>query len=475
MAGHVGVDDYALARVPMNKRYSWWSVAVQRFGQVSALSQFLLGSTIGFGMSFWNAFLAFTFGAIILELVSILIGMIGAKEGMQTSLLARWTGFGYGGSSVVGVAIGISLIGWFGIQSGVSAEGLVSLIGVLPAWAWALVFGIAVTLVVMGGFGSMKWVAYITVPAFLVLVGWSIGSELINHNFGELVRSAPPGPPMSLLTGTTLVAGGFIVGAVITADMTRFNRTGADVVKQTVVGFTVGEYLIGMSGVLLAHAVRSDDVITIVTSSVGWIGTLVIILGTIKINDWNLYSSSLGAVNFLGVILKRPVNRGMLTLIIGVVGSVLAAAGALNAFIQFLTVLAVAFPPIVGIVVAEYYVVKTWRKDLDRSRAEGRLPESSPTWVPTTLVVWVVSALVGHFVHVGLPSINSLVLAFVLYVVAGKLGLVRGVGVSPTEAGTAPSVDPVDVAAPARSASAPAPARNTSQHTPNLNDPEVAQ
>ncbi|NNG37585.1 purine-cytosine permease family protein [Nakamurella aerolata] len=431
--GHVGVDDYALARVPRSARYSWWSVAVQRFGQVSALSQFLLGSTIGFGMTFWGAFWAFTLGAIILELVSILVGIIGAKEGLQTSLLARWTGFGYGGSSVVGVAISISLIGWFGIQSGVSAEGLLSLIGVLPLWAWSLVFGLAVTLVVMGGFGSMKWVAYITVPAFLILVGWSVGKELTGHNLGDLVRSAPAGPQISLLTGTTLVAGGFIVGAVITADMTRFNRSSADVVKQTVVGFTIGEYLIGMSGVLLAHAVRSDNIITIVTSSVGWVGTLVIILGTLKINDWNLYSASLGTVNFLGVVLRRRVNRGLLTLIIGVIGSVLAAAGILDKFMDFLIILGVAFPPIVGIMVAEYFVVKLWRGQLDSTRADGTLPASSPTWVPVTLLIWLAAALIGHFVHWGLPSINSLVVAFVLYVVIGKLGGIKGYGVSRTE------------------------------------------
>jgi cytosine permease len=40
--------------------------------------------------------------------------------------------------------------------------------------------------------------------------------------------------------------------------------------------------------------------------------------------------------------------------------------------------------------------------------------------------------LIGYFVSWGLPSINSLAAAFVLYVVAGKLGLVRGVGVSRT-------------------------------------------
>lgn len=432
MAAHVGVDDYALTRVPTTARYSWWTVAVQRFGQVSALSQFLLGSTLGFGMGFWDAFLAFTFGAVILEIVSIGVGIIGSREGLQTSMLARWTGFGQGGSAVVGVAIGISLIGWFGIQSGVSAEGLVSLIGVLPPWAWSLLFGLAVTFIVLWGFASMKWVAYLTVPAFLVLVAWSIGSELFAHDVGTLVASAPAGPSLSLLEGTTLVAGGFIVGAVITPDMTRFNRSAADVVKQTVVGFTVGEYLIGMSGVLLAHAIRSDDVITIVTSSVGWVGTLVIILGTLKINDWNLYSSGLGVVNFVGTVFGKHVNRAMATLVLGVVGSVLAAGGILDSFIGFLTVLGVAFPPIAGIMVAEYFVVKQWRPELERSRAAGTVPETAPTWVPATLVIWLVAALIGYFVSWGLPSINSLVTAFVLYVVTGKLGLVRGVGVSRT-------------------------------------------
>lgn len=431
-AGHVGVDDYALTRVPRRARYSWWTVAVQRFGQVSALSQFLLGSTLGFGMSFWSAFWAFTLGAVVLELVSIGVGIIGAREGLPTSLLTRWTGFGHGGSAVVGLAIAISLIGWFGIQSGVSAEGLVSLIGVLPTWVWSLLFGLAVTFIVLWGFASMKWVAYLTVPAFLVLVTWSIGRELAGHDVGALIAAPPPGPELSLLQGTTLVAGGFIVGAVITPDMTRFNRSDADVVKQTVVGFTVGEYLIGMSGVLLAHAVRSDDVITIVTSSVGWVGTLVIILGTLKINDWNLYSSGLGLVNFVGTVLGRRVNRALATLALGVVGSVLAAAGILDSFMDFLILLGVAFPPIAGIMVAEYFVVKRWRGELERSRAAGTLPETAPTWVPATLLVWLAAALLGGLVSWGLPSINSLVAAFVLYVAAGKLGLVRGVGVSRT-------------------------------------------
>ncbi|SDY81588.1 cytosine permease [Saccharopolyspora shandongensis] len=434
MASSVGVDDYALTRVPAGARYSWWSVAVQRFGQVSALSQFLLGATLGFGMTFWNAFLALTLGAVILEIVAIFVGIIGAREGLSTSMLARWTGFGRAGSALIGLAIAISLIGWFGIQSAVSAKGLVALVGGLPEWGWALVFGLIVTAVVLRGFGSMAWVAYVTVPAFLVLVGWSIGVELWQHDIGALMASAPPGPQLSLLEGTTLVAGGFITGAVITPDMTRFNRSVGDVVKQTLVGITLGEYVIGLAGVLLAHAVRSADITTIVTSSVGWVGILVVVAGTVKINDWNLYSSGLGLVNFVGTVFGKRLDRGVATAMFGLIGSVLAAVGILDQFTGFLTVLGVVFPPIGGIMVAEYFIVRRWRGELEASRALGEIPASAPNWVPATLVVWLVASLVGGFVEIGLPSINSLVLAFVLYVVAGKLGLVRGVGSTRTTA-----------------------------------------
>ncbi|MFD0485186.1 purine-cytosine permease family protein [Kineococcus sp. GCM10028916] len=436
MATASAVDDHALGRVPDTARYSWWSVAVQRFGQMSALSQFLLGATLGFGMTFWNAFLAFTLGAVILEVVAVFVGIIGAREGMSTSMVARWLGFGRGGSALIGLAIGISLIGWFGIQSAVSAQGLAATLGVLPAWGWSLLFGLVVTAICVAGFDKMAWTAYVTVPLFLVLVGWAIIGELLSHDVGTLISQAAPGPQISVAAGTTIVAGGFIVGAVVTPDMTRFNRSTADVVKQTLVGVTLGEYVIGMAGVLLAHAVGSDQITTILTSSVGWVGVLIVVLGTVKINDWNLYSSGLGVVNFIGTLTGRPVNRALTTAVLGVVGSLLAAGGILGRLTDFLTILGVVFPPIAGIMVAEYFVVKRWRGVLESSRADGgAVPSTSPTWVPATLAVWLVASLVGHFVTVGLGSVNSLVVGFVLYVVAGKTGLLREVGSSRTTDG----------------------------------------
>jgi cytosine permease len=196
--------------------------------------------------------------------------------------------------------------------------------------------------------------------------------------------------------------------------------------------------------VLLAHAAGSGDIVAIVTSSVGLIGLLIVLTGTLKINDWNLYSSSLGLVNFVSTAFRRDLHRVTTTIVLGVVGSVLAAAGILGHFTDFLIVLGVAFPPIAGIMVAEYFIVRKWRPELDATRIPGTLPATAPRVVPATLVVWAISSVVGYVVTWGIPSITSLVLSVVLYVVAGRLGLVRGVGLARTRTlETLPESQPV--------------------------------
>lgn len=435
-------DDYALSRVPHTARKHWFGIAVQRFGQVSALTQFLLGATLGYAMTFGEAALAFLFGSLILEVVIIFVGFIGQREGLHTALLARWTGFGEVGAALVGLAIGISLVGWFGIQSALSAQSLDGLMpGVMPVWLWSLLFGLAVTAIVAFGFVGMQWLANITVPLFLFLVAWSIIGELSRHDIGELLTGPAPGPTMSVWAGTGVVAGGLIVGAIISADMTRFNRSNADVVKQTVVGVTLGEFVIGLSGVLLAHAAKSGDIIAIITSSVGFIGLLIVITGTLKINDWNLYSSTLGLVNFFSTTFGKNLNRVTITIVLGIAGSVLAAVGILNKFTDFLIILSVAFPPIAGIMVAEYYIVRRWRPELDSSRAAGRLPATAPRIVPVTIVIWILASLAGYFITWGIPAVLSLLISMILYVIAGKLGWIRPIGSVATQETASPSTD----------------------------------
>jgi cytosine permease len=110
----------------------------------------------------------------------------------------------------------------------------------------------------------------------------------------------------------------------------------------------------------------------------------------------------------------------------GAAGSVLSAVGIINRFVSFLTVIGVVVPPVAGIMIADYFVVTTWRGRLEASRRRGELPDQPPRWVPACLLVWVISAAAGYWVHIGIPAMNSVLLAFLLYAAAGKLGLTQG-------------------------------------------------
>ncbi|TMR36660.1 cytosine permease [Actinomadura geliboluensis] len=416
-AGH---DDYSLVRVPAEARRSWISVAVQRFGQVSSFQQFMVGAVLGYGMTFWDAVLAITIGSVMLEAITILLGVAGVREGLSTSVLARWAGFGRRGSALVGMLVAVSLAGWFGVQNGVFAQGMHDLTGWSHEWVWAVLGGAAITAVTTYGFQTMAWVGYLAVPAFLVLALVSIADALRDHSLGALVTSSPPGPHLSLGAGVTLVSGAFILGAIMTPDMTRFNRRPADVVKQTLISVTLGEYLIGMIGVLLAHAARTDDVVGIVTSSSGLLGTLVLATAILKINDWNLYSSSLGLVNAIHVLTGRRVGRVPVTVVLGAAGTLLSAAGIVHRFTGFLTTIGVLAPPVAGIIIAEYFVVRTCRAPLRSGRDAGAAPPEPADWMPRALVSWA-AGTAAAVTGLGIATVTSVTVAFLVHAALGRL------------------------------------------------------
>jgi cytosine permease len=404
------------------------SVALQRFGQISSFHQFLLGATLGAGLKFWDAFWAFTIGSVVLEIITILIGIIGVRQGLSTSVVARWTGLGRKGSALVGLLMTISLVGWFAFQNSFFAKGLQEVTGVLPFWAWSLIGGIAVTLIVIYGFHAMTWTAYITVPAFLALAIYAAVTALQDHSLTALINSAPvaapddPKVPHTLTAGVTIVAGAFMIGAIMTPDMTRYNRNNSDVVKQTLIGVTLGQYLVGMTGVLLAHVVSTNqDAAQLITASAGMFGVIILIAAILKINDWNLYSSGLGLVNTIQVLFGKKINRTTATLILGVIGATLSALGAVDYFVPFLNHIGIITPPVAGIMIAEYYVVRRWRAQLESTREAGTLPSHAPDWIVSSLVCWAGGALVGYYVTWGFPTINSVVSGFLLYVIIGSL------------------------------------------------------
>ncbi|MGW6400824.1 cytosine permease [Streptomyces sp. NPDC055134] len=446
----LGSDDYSLTRVPRDRRLGFWTMLLQWLAQSGSISQFTLGATIGVGMTFGNAFLAFTLGAVILEVVIFAIGLAGMREGLATPMLTRWIGFGRNGSALVSFVIAVSLVGWFGVQNTIFGNSVSALVGG-PSWMWCVAAGLAITVLVIFGFRYMALFAKIVTPLFFAMVAWSVTNALMDHSIGDLISSPAPGQTIPLAVAATAIAGGYMTGAIVSPEMTRYNRKGSHVFLQSASSMILSEYIVGLTGVLLGHLVKSSEVSHIVLSTSGAFGVIVVLMSTAKINDWNLYGSSLGVVNFFQVVFGKRLHRGAVTVALGLAGTLLSAVGIMTHFTEFLSVLGVAIPPIGGIIVAEYWVVRRMRKPLDETREAGTLPASSPTWVPMSIVIWIAAFCVGKYVTVGIPALNSLATAFVLYAVLGLLGLVRPYGTSTlddedTTVPAAPEATPVGAA-----------------------------
>jgi cytosine permease len=423
MAGQMNnADDYSLERVPREARLPMWEILLVRIGAFTCISQFMLGSAIGFGMTLWQAFWATMFGSVILQVVSLMLGIAGAREGLSTSVLARWTGFGKYGSGIISIVFAISLTGWFGVQNSVFANGVdAALGGALGFPLAAALTGLFVTAIVVFGFKWLSWTAKIAVPGFLIVMGYGIYKVLEDHSIPSLISSAAPGPALTIGAATTMVAGGFIVGCVTTPDLTRYCRSGKDVFWIATIGTFLGEFGVNLIAVLMAHAVGSSDIMSIVLQLTGLLGAAIVAFATVKINDINLYSSSLGITNLINTLFNRKVNRAFVTLIIGLLGTFLSIIGILDKFVQFLVFLGIWVPPIAGIMVIDYFILKRSRKVLDETRAQGSLPISCENINYMTLVAWGAGFAGGYLIQGGIPSLNSILISGIIYYVGMKL------------------------------------------------------
>jgi cytosine permease len=417
----VFADDFAVDRVPMAARLPLGKVLWVQLGIVTAMSQFVLGAALGFGMTFWRAFWALFLGSVLLVFVGVGIGVAGAREGLPTGVLARWCGFGKYGSSLISLLVVVGCTAWFGVQNAIFADAVNQATrGRLSPALASLFTGVLLTVITISGFRWISRTASFTVPAFALVVIYGAWHVLAAHTFGELVAIPPTGQELTLVSGATMVAGGYMLGAVLTADIARFCRSPRDIFWVTLIGQLVGQFGVGMAGVLLAHAARTRDVIRITFGVAGWLGVTVACLATVKLNDMNLYSSSLHLTNLVDALFRRRVNRGLLTLGLGAAGTLFSVLGVLERIVPFLLILGVIVPPVGGVMLADYFFLKRDREELRSTRGTLRLPRSCEWLNPMAVVAWGAGSATGYFLPVGIASLNSIVASGLVYLAGMK-------------------------------------------------------
>jgi len=388
------LDDYSLKPVPLEKRKSWIDIAMVWIGVAIVLSALLRGMMIGLGLgSIQNVLLAYLLGEVLLVGMMALTGFMGAKQGLSTPLLARMS-FGEKGSLLMSLCLALAFMGWFGIQAGLFAETLKAFAETsLPIPLLAFLSGILMMVPAIFGFRGLKALSWGAVPPMVIIFLYAavkMGFRFLPVQ--ELIRlnqNHSPSPyPSTLGAAASIIAGGFIVGAVTSADVFRYARPRfKDILYAATFSMgisalmqLVGSILSMKTGLYHEHLPRI--IISSEYAGLGIVGFLAIAFAQWTTNDSNLYSSVLA----FNVIIRW--TRWKLALIVGVLASLLAAWGILERLELFLSILSIAVGPIGGIIISDYYLLGR-KKNKNFNRA------SSKSWNPVAFGVYVLSFLIG--------------------------------------------------------------------------------
>jgi len=403
-------EQYVLEAVPKDKRQSWPSIALIWIGTMICVPALMMGGALITGLNLVNALLAGVFGYTIVVIFMCFQGMQAADLGRPT-VSAAVTSFGFSGSRIlISLILAISTIGWFGVQANVCGAAFSSMLnswlGVnFPVWFSSLIWGFIMLSTAIIGFNAVKYLNYIAVPALIVLSIYGTYTSFAKYGSSILSSYQPP-TPFSLVYGIGLAVGTFAVGGVIAGDFSRYARNRRDAVLSSAFGvWPAGVAMLFMGSIMSLLAGNYD--ITQVMASLGApiIGLIILILATWTTNTVNAYSGGIALTNLFQL---HDSKRPLATAIAGILGTILAVAGILNYFLNFLSILTSTIPPIAGVMIADYWV----KKKGDPSKW---FKYPGVNWVG--VISWLVGALVGIYVKVGIAPINAILVSFFAYLV----------------------------------------------------------
>ena len=384
----------------------WFSLAGIWFGGIVSVPALLVGSTLiaslSFNYSIWAGLIGFSFVVFFMSLLSI-----AAVEKRKATVSLAASSFGVKGAKlIVGLVIGLSTLGWFGIQSNIAGASfskiLVEMNGPeIPVWISSVFWGIIMVLTAVFGFKYLKWLNYVAVPAIVLLLAYGLFIVFQEHSFQE-VLNFKPSEPMPLLQAIGFTIGFISVGGVISPDYNRFAATKKDAILGSIFGIIPSALCLLAIGAILAITQGTYDIVEIF-SSLGFpfFAMSILILATWTSNVMNVYSSGLA---FNDLFNLSTAARSKTTLFVGLVGILLAAIGILSHFMSFISLLTITITPIAGVMISDYFISKTYQETPENINWKGVF-----SWISGVVVMLVMTSQIKNILGI-------IVAAFVYFI-----------------------------------------------------------
>lgn len=408
-------EKLALRPVPAGERQHWISVTLIQAGFMISATSLWTGSLMVAGMSLTQTVIAAVIGYAIVVAICWAQGVMGSDIGVP-SIVAATQSFGDRGSQfLVSTASALCCIGWFGINANICGSAFTGLMsssfGVeIPVKVSIIIWGIIMFSTAVIGFNGLKILNYIAVPLMMAVT--AVGLYIVASGEGtEAIKNfVPYDPEMTMTVGVDMVIGGFIVGAVLAADYTRYQKTRMDVFKSSFFGIMPLGVILLWAGAVFAIAAGTEDLTSIfIGLGIPVLGLLSLILSTWPANSGNVYSAGLDAVK---VFRCKDDKRVLLTVICGLIGTVVGSFEIIFYFETFLIYLGVVIAPIAGVMMTDYYII-------GKGKAENWAPVVGVNW--RGMIALAAGIIVSVFIPFGIVSINGVIISAVVLLILDKI------------------------------------------------------
>lgn len=415
--------------IKADERQSWVSIALVWIGSMICVPALMVGGMLGSGLPLGKCVVAIVIGYAIICVYMSFMGMQGCDTGLPTAVMASGALGEKGAKYVISTILAIACIGWFGIQAAVCGSSFSAMFGEMtglniPVWLASVIWGIIMLVTACFRFSGLKWLNNIAVPLLLVVCLYTLVYALMDGG-AQAVRNYTPEAPMSMVNAISMAVGTFAVAGAISGDFCRFAKSRKDVVKSSIVGVLPAGIAMLMIGAVLSIATGSYDISAVLSSSgLPVIGLIALVLATWTTNVSNAYSGGLS----LSVLLGQDEKKSrMTTAIAGLIGTILAAAGILNSLQGFLALLTALVPPLVGTLIADYWIVNKGSVEGFEMRS-GFYGPGMISFIAGALTACVTGgtfASIPFLAFLNMPffigPINGIIVAMVVYLAAVKL------------------------------------------------------
>ena len=408
-------EDYALKPVPENERKGWLSTFIVWVCYNVVIGDMATGIALGANLDFRTALLALTIGDIILLFVMSFTAYVGAKTGLGSMPLFRLT-TGKFGTYIASFIIAFTSVGWFAVQLGFFGQ-IWNQFLPLSVPVLAGIGGLLMMTTAIIGFKGLEIISKISViPLFIFIFGGFIVA-LRQVGIDTLVTYAPQGTQIgSLAVGISTVFGSWAVGSALMPDVSRYAK--ADFKRIILVwgaALFIGHYILPISGIAFALIKGTWDFGEIslfigkAALGSGLVGALIISLAQWTTNDNNLYSASLALTN----ILEK--DKWKVSLGLGVIGTIAGYSGAVNYFVNFMTLLGTVVPPMAALLISDYLLLP--RLDFERGYDYNDISyERIPFIKWNAVIAWGIGIVVA-FITPGVAAVNGIVATLIAHVV----------------------------------------------------------